>query len=173
MSDRQYRSPGEQHDRHHEAPEIGLLTATKRVVGIGRFPSLAHAEQEHSLVAGVGERVVALGQHGGAPGQSRGHELGHCDSQIGEKGGDDGKARTFGGHVRPVYGLGRSCSLKNSNIVLKRAAGSDQTAWVPGKNTSRLSIRKASYRARTDRGLKTSSCSAPMRSTLPLRTNGA
>ncbi len=54
---------GEQHERDDERPEVALGAEAERVLLRGCLPGTLAAEEQQTLVAGVGDRVDRLGQH--------------------------------------------------------------------------------------------------------------
>ncbi len=80
--ERQRRAEREDHDRDDKAPEIDLLAVAKRKTRTGRSPRRAQSIKQQDLVAGVHQRVDALGEHRSATGNGGGAKLGHRDQAV-------------------------------------------------------------------------------------------
>ena len=92
LEDGEHRAEGEQHDRHDEGPEVALAAVAERVDRGRLLLGPVAAEQQQELVAGVGQRVHALGQHRRRPGEDEADELGDGDAEVGQQGGEDGSS---------------------------------------------------------------------------------
>ncbi|GAA2928524.1 hypothetical protein GCM10020221_25540 [Streptomyces thioluteus] len=90
LVEREDAADGEQDDGDEEAVDVALATVAEGVLLARRPPGLLPAEQQQRLVAGVGDRVHALGEHRRRPAESEGDELRHGDGQVGPQRGDDG-----------------------------------------------------------------------------------
>lgn len=64
--DRERRAQSEEVHGDQERPQVALASVTERVLGTCGSPRPSQAEQQEQLVAGVGERVRRLGEHGAA-----------------------------------------------------------------------------------------------------------
>ena len=104
LDDGEGRSQGEQDDGHHEAPEVALPAEAERVRLGGGVLGPAIPQQQQELVAGVGQRVHALGQHRRRTGEGEAHELGHGDAQVGQQGDEDRTLAAGGGHPPVLLG---------------------------------------------------------------------
>ena len=102
LIDGEHRAEGEEHDRHHEGPEEPLASEAELMLFGGVAPRASAAEQQQELVAGVGEGVHSLGEHGARHREREADELGHGDAQIGEERGEDRPLRLVGGHRATV-----------------------------------------------------------------------
>ena len=83
--EREQPTTREEHDRHHESPEVALACVPERMtLGRGAFRSAGTEEQE-ALVSGVGHRVDRLGHERGRAGDREADELGDCDPEVGRQ----------------------------------------------------------------------------------------
>ena len=92
LVEREQAAHAEQHQRHHERPEVALGAVAERVRVVGGTLAAATAEHEQALVAGVGEAVPGFGQQAGRTGEEEADELGDGDAEVREERGDDGLA---------------------------------------------------------------------------------
>lgn len=97
-------SEPEQDHRDDQAPEVQLLAVSERVAGIGRLVTSPVAEQEERLVAGIGHRVDALGQHRRTSGDRGCRELRHGDHRVGDHRSDYG-FRASTGHISSFFAV--------------------------------------------------------------------
>ncbi len=102
MLEGEHRAADEEHHRHHEAPEVHLLAASEGMLGRGGTTGHQHSPQQQRLVAGVGDRVEAFGEHGNAAGQRRHDELGHRDDRVPDQRRQHRDPRSFGCHAPTV-----------------------------------------------------------------------
>jgi hypothetical protein len=89
LIDREHAADGEQDDGHHERVHVTLAPVAERVLLIGDLLRAPTADEQQQLVACVGDRVHALGEHRGRAGEEEGDELGHRDTGVREQCCDD------------------------------------------------------------------------------------
>ena len=106
------------------APEVALAAVAERVRLGGGELGAPVAEQQQQLVAGVGQRVHALGQHRRRAGEGEPDELGHGDAQVGQQRGEDRSLAAAGGHA-PV--------LADPRSAVGRAAGRRRPGRWPAR----------------------------------------
>src|SRR5215467_12915761 len=68
--DRKSAAQAEEHERHHEGPEVHVAAMAESVGAIWWTLTQPQAQEEEDLVAGVGDGVERLSHHGRA---ARGH----------------------------------------------------------------------------------------------------
>jgi hypothetical protein len=71
LVDREETAHAEEQQRHDERPEIAGATVPKGMPRGWRGIRLFPAQKEQDLIAAVGERMTALGQQRGGPGERR------------------------------------------------------------------------------------------------------
>jgi hypothetical protein len=91
----EHRAQDEQHQGHHERPEVALAAVAERMDLGGPLAGPSGAQQQQPLVGAVGHRVHRLGQHGRGAGDQEPDELGHGDAGVGQERGDDGLAASL------------------------------------------------------------------------------
>ena len=135
LVDAEAAAEGEDAQRHHERPEVGLGPVAERVVVVGRARRAAHADEQEDLVGGVGQRVARLGQHRARAREAGGDELEDGDGEVDEQRGDDDaqaavRARSTrfailtGGAARPQRARRRhSSSMPSPSVALTATTG--------------------------------------------------
>jgi hypothetical protein len=95
---------GEDRQRHDQRPDIGGLAVAEGMPFVHGALAAPHADEQQEIVAGVDERMDALGQHRGTAGHRRDQELGHCNGDVSRDGDVDhasgAVAGLHGGRVR-------------------------------------------------------------------------
>ena len=82
LVDGEHAAQAEQDDGDDERPEVPLAAVAERVLGGRRPLRPPAAEQQQRLVARVGHRVDALGQHRARAGDQEADELGDGDAAL-------------------------------------------------------------------------------------------
>ena len=90
VPDRHHRASGEQPERSHQRPHVGLTSVAQRVRLVRRPAPAFVADEEQDLVAGVGPRVRRLGQHRCGSRDHRDDGLAKRDGDVGEERDDHG-----------------------------------------------------------------------------------
>src|SRR3569623_1925624 len=104
--DRHAAAQREDADGDDERPEIKLSAVAERVLRIRRSRGAMQPQPHQQTVAGVDERMDALGQHRRAAGDEGGDKFANGDADIADDGRHDGDLR-FGGHRPFLYALPR------------------------------------------------------------------
>src|SRR3569623_710816 len=104
--DRHAAAQREDADGDDERPEIQLSAVAERVLRIRRSRGAMQPQPHQQTVAGVDERMDALGQHRRAAGDEGGDKFANGDADIADDGRHDGDLR-FGGHRPFLYALPR------------------------------------------------------------------
>ncbi len=89
LVDSEQTAEAEEHQRHHERPEVPFASMAERPILSRLTSGEAGAEQQQRLVAAVGDGVDGLGEHRGGTGEQETHELGDSDAEVGDQGGQD------------------------------------------------------------------------------------
>ena len=98
LVDGEASAEGEDHEGHDERPEVALTPVAERMLLRRPLGGSPHAEKQQRLVAGVGNGVDRLGQHGGGAREGEPHELGRGDTRVGQQSGDDRLGPYLSGH---------------------------------------------------------------------------
>jgi hypothetical protein len=81
----------EDDDSDDQRPEVKLFAVAEWMLFVGRFFTFRNTEQKQAAIAGVDQRVNALGNHRRASRDRRCGKFGRSDGEI----GDDGRVNSF------------------------------------------------------------------------------
>ncbi len=131
LEDREHAAEAEQHERDDERVEVADGAVAERMLRVGRPVGRASSEQQQALVAGVGEGVDRLREHGARVRHDERDELHHCDTEVREERGDDRAPRLVRRRRRGFrLGLGRHYSMIPPRVIASTSRARSSCASV-------------------------------------------